>query len=122
MNSFWILLSESVPASAQAACPAKLSRLPRGDQSLLLSEEMEMHVLDLDLDLVNGVGCLDVQGDGFALGRSSCLPVNGVRCLGRRGDGLALEAAPTAAHNSGGAALGQGRCLQRWSVSSFWML
>ena len=73
-------------------------------QPLLVPEEECLPlVLDLGLGIVNGIGIIDVQGDG-----------------------LALAFAPSDHHNSGGAAFGCGAgkgtlCRQRWSVVCFWM-
>ena len=80
-------------------CRPALKLLARGDQPLLMEISDLDLVLDLGRDIVNGVGCLDVQGDG-----------------------LALDTAPISAHAMVGADLAGGRVHQRWSVSSFWML
>ena len=61
-----------------------LKLLARGDQSLMVSmvsEEFLDLVLDLGLDMVNGVGYLDLQGDDFGRRRLVLDIVNGVRCL-----------------------------------------
>ena len=52
-------------------CLASLTLLACSDQPLLVVEEfLSFFVLDLDLAIVNGVGCLDVHG--AALGRMLC--------------------------------------------------
>ena len=83
---------------------------------------MDIKDLDLDLDLVNGVGCLGVQAADFGRRRLGLDIVNGVGCLGVQGGGLALGQQPMLAQAAAGAAFGGGRSHHRWSVCSFCML
>ena len=95
VNSFWC---------CNRKCAASLRLLAGVDQPLLVPEEEFLPlVLDLGLDIVNGIGIIDVQGDGFALAFAPSDP--------QSSGGAAL----------GGTLLGGTLCRHRRIVDSFWM-